>query len=364
LVAIEEQGAIPTVFEIETLSKVYGIDAELLSEEPIRLAPGDVVEVMTSLDEFRELDDITRFKIVAAANAARDLVRLRQLEGLENPRTQFTREAPKLPKPSGVHPPWGEGAAFAASFRRALGLAARAIPSMRNLVAEHLPSVSVLYANLGAYGPAGLSFADPLRGPAIVLNIKGKNANPCVRRFSLAHELCHLLVDWNRQQPLVTVSGYLTESRRKPEQRANAFAVRLLCPPSVIKKVSSNLPDSKATRLLASYGLPYAALRLYLRNEANQELPHIPPPELTILGTEAHWIESEEPAAAHGFPLAEVPPERRTEVARAAARLYSEGKVTRDHFAELLGVTPAADLERVLDFFVLDVPSVSPIAVA
>jgi len=364
LVTIEEQGAAPTIFEVETLSRIYGIDAELLSEEPIHLSPGDGVEVMASLEEFQELDDITRFKIVSAANAARDLVRLRECEGLEDPRTQFTREAPKLQKPSGVHPPWGEGAKFAAALRKALGLATRVIPSMRDMIAELLPCVSVLYADLGACGPAGLSFADPLRGPAIVLNTKGKNTNPCVRRFSLAHELCHLLVDWNRHQPLVAVSGYLTDSHLEQERRANAFAVRLLCPPSVIKKVSRDLPDPKAIRLLASYGLPYAALRLYLRNEGDRELPYIPPPELTILGTEAHWLEKEEPAGLLGFPLAEVPLERRTEVARAAARLYSEGKMKRDQFAEFLCVTPAADIEQVLDFFVLDVPSESPAALA
>jgi len=56
------------------------------------------------------------------------------------------------------------------------------------------------------------------------------------------------------------------------------------------------------------------------------------------------------------FPLSEVPCERRTALSRLAARAYSRGLVTRDRFARHLGVTPAIQVERVLDFFSLDVP--------
>ena len=354
---IEDRGEVPTVFEVDALSRLYGIDADRLSEEPIRLIPGDGVSTLASLDEFRDLDDVTRSRVVAAANAARDLVQLRKMEtGSEDPRDRLKRESSLLTPRDQKVAAHKQGADCASQLRRRLGLDSRPIASVRDLVSERFPSISVLYANLGGYGPAGLSFVDPLRGPAIVLNLEGKNKNPCVRRFSLAHELCHVLVDWNRHQTLTVISGYLNESHLLIEQRANAFAVRFLCPESVITKVrSSSIDDPQTARLLASYGLPYRALRLYLRNEASVELPDVSSASVA-LSTDARWVASEDPVGISGFPIPEVPPERKTEVARVAARLYSEGRIRRDRFADLLGVTPAADLESVLDFFVLNVP--------
>lgn len=51
LAAIEGSRS-PTVYELEALSRVYGIESERLGEEPIKLAPGDAVAVLASLDEF------------------------------------------------------------------------------------------------------------------------------------------------------------------------------------------------------------------------------------------------------------------------------------------------------------------------
>lgn len=55
----------------------------------------------------------------------------------------------------------------------------------------------------------------------------------------------------------------------------------------------------------------------------------------------------------------EVPAERRTEVARLATQAYSRGFVPRDEFAELLGVTPAEEVERVVSYFGMDPPGAS-----
>jgi hypothetical protein len=110
---------------------------------------------------------------------------------------------------------------------------------------------------------------------------------------------------------------------------------------------------------LKHFGLPYAAWRIYLWNEATIDLPRELPPSLVGFGVEPEWHRAEEPIGLANFPLPEVPPERRTLVARTAARLYSLGKLSRGAFADALAVTPASDLERVLDFFALDPPSES-----
>lgn len=357
---LEEKADAPSVYEADQLARLYGIETDRLLEENVRLSPVDAIVVLASQDEFRDVSDVVRARIVASANASRDLIRLRKLENAEDPRWAFGREAPRPVQLERGLASYRQGARQAAAARKHFRLGKEPIPSLRNLVADRLPSINVLYASLTADGPAGISFADAWRGPTIVLNLDGKNANPCVRRFSLAHELCHLFTDWQRGQSLGVLSGYLNDSSLEMERRANAFAVRFLCPESVIK----SLPDLvgsdavAAAEQLRKYGLSYAALRLYLHNETSlAKLPPLPPPQLAGIGTEPEWVTAEDPVGMAGFPLEETPPERRTAVALAAARAYSTGKITRDEFAELLGVTPLHDVERVLDFFALNLPS-------
>lgn len=345
-----ESGESAALWELDRLANLYGVDADVLEEEPIRLSPGDGVALLASLEEFREVGDAVRARILAAANAARDLGRLQGEDRWET----FNREVPRIRPRVQQQSPHRQGAALAQELRRHFGLGLGPIPSMRDLVTELFPQVALLYSDLGEQGPAGISFGDRLRGPTIVLNTRGKNLNPCVRRFSLAHELCHILHDWTRQQPLAVISGYLTESALDLERRANAFAVRLLCPEAVLRRIKASASAEEIAAALRPYGLPASAVRLYLRNEAPRLLHSS---VLTALGTEAKWAHAEEPAGIEGFPLPEVPLERRTLVARAAAAAYSEGSISRDAFAEYLGVTPSAPLEDVLDYFVLSPPA-------
>ena len=354
--AIEDEGSAPSVYEIEELARVYGIDPDILADEPIRLAPGDGVEILTLREEFRDVGDGVRARIVAAANAARDLTWLRRKIGGTDLRAKFLEERPRLRPAQKGEQPHRQGTRLAADLRSQLTLGTAPVPSVRDLVTVSFPSMTLLYADLTEEGPAGISFVDPIRGPVIVLNLAGKNKNAAVRRFSLAHELCHLLADWQGSEPLAVVSGYFTESRLAMEQRANAFAVRFLCPPSRFVRIAKRLPKADAVREVAAFGLPYSAVRLYLKNETGRLLPPTPPSEWTTASTDARWIEPERPLGIDGFPIDVVPPERRTAVAEAAARAYSGRLISRDRFADLLGVTPAAPVEQVLDFVGLDRP--------
>jgi Zn-dependent peptidase ImmA (M78 family) len=67
------------------------------------------------------------------------------------------------------------------------------------------------------------------RQPAILWNTSEKHrSNDGARRATLAHEICHLLVD--RQQALPLSAVVRGAMGRSLEQRANAFAAELLCP--------------------------------------------------------------------------------------------------------------------------------------
>jgi len=340
LQALEADEGPPTVFEAEELSRVYGIDADLLADRPIRLSAKDVVQVFTDLDEFREVGDFEKVKIIEAANAARDVYELELLAGKQ----------PNLPLPrigyGSNAPPYQQGAEIAVKLRRRLGLETGPISSVRDLFRDRLPTVTLLYACLGREGPAALALADAHRPATIVLNMEGKNENPCVRRFSLAHELCHLVADWKPRQPLAILSGYYSDTALAQEQRANAFAVRFLCPQSELTSLPGK-PLDAATQMMRGYGLHYSAARLYLFNERNAKLPDQPIDETTVSASIDHkWEEAEAPNGIFDFPLSAVPPERRTRVAILAASLYSRGQILRDRFAELLRLTPADELRR------------------
>jgi Zn-dependent peptidase ImmA (M78 family) len=351
-----EAGEPPTLFEAERLAALYGVPPEAIEDVPLRLVPGDALTALAHREEFRTAGDSTRMRMVAAANAAREIVELEALESQADRRQSFKRQLPDLTFPRGL-PDHRQGGEVAGKLRKALRLGVNPVESVRDLIRERFPAVVVLYAHLGGDGPAGLSFVDAVRGPAIVLNLDGKNTNPTVRRFSLVHELGHLLIDWGRsqQQPLAVISGYLSDRDLSIERRANAFAVRFLCPPSILRGLDPSASPVEAASRLRRFGIPYAAIRLYLRNEAGRELPYEPPPEVSSAGVGASWGINEDPGL-NDFPLQEVAPERRTRVARAAARAYARGIISRDRFARALGVPPGANLEAVLAFFVLDPP--------
>lgn len=82
---------------------------------------------------------------------------------------------------------------------------------------------------IGCWGPS--------HGPAVLLNSDARHASSARRRATLAHEICHLLVDRSSSLPLVDVLGGRTA--RHVEQRARAFAAELLLPRQVAGQMLS-----------------------------------------------------------------------------------------------------------------------------
>lgn len=348
LALLEKDNSSITLWESEALGELYGVDGEALAEEHPRVPPHTVVSALASTDEFHTIGDSVRARVIAVANAAREIVRLRSLLGITPP------ELEKIDV-STQDVAYKVGARAAQLARDRFGLDDHAILSMRDLFREALPGADLLYAHLGPDGPAGLTFASPAFGPVVALNLDGRNTNPCVRRFSLAHELYHLLVDWNHREPIATLSGWLKDGEQfDREQRANSFAIRFLCPESKLP-YTTDVSES-ASKLMVRWGLHYQAARLYLKNERGLSLPGIPPTDLKVIGAESSWARDEKPDSLDSFPLLACPPERRTRVAYLAAQAYSRGLITRDAFARALAVSPLENVECVMDFLGLDPP--------
>ena len=98
-------------------------------------------------------------------------------------------------------------------------------------------SVPLINTGLGLGDIDAIGCWGPSHGPAVLLNSDARHASSARRRATLAHEICHLLVDRSSSLPLVDVLGGRTA--RHVEQRARAFAAELLLPRQIAGQMLS-----------------------------------------------------------------------------------------------------------------------------
>ena len=92
----------------------------------------------------------------------------------------------------------------------------------------------------------GVSIAGSRHRPGIIVNSNcPANEHLSGRRFTLAHELCHLLFDREAGRRLAIASGRWAP--RDVERRANAFAAMLLMPTSLVQQAVAAQAVSVAT---------------------------------------------------------------------------------------------------------------------
>ena len=107
-------------------------------------------------------------------------------------------------------------------------------------------NVEVIEMPLSDDSIRGVSIAGPQHRPGVAWNPKNPmNATPQGRRFTLAHELCHLLFDRDIGQRLAVASG--PWAPRDIEKRANAFAAMLLMPWHLVHSAVAQLNEPLAT---------------------------------------------------------------------------------------------------------------------
>lgn len=146
--------------------------------------------------------------------------------------------------------------------------------------------IQVQRKNLSDTRLDGIAIASGQHGPAIVLNqrTKRRGANELdlehSLRFTLAHELGHLVMDDRQEWPVLVD---ITDGQRIPrevETRANAFATELLLPHAIALEYwhtagepqDWNGLSSLCSTLTERFGLPYTA--------ASRQLEHSVPSEL------------------------------------------------------------------------------------
>lgn len=92
----------------------------------------------------------------------------------------------------------------------------------------------------------GLAIAGQDVHPTIVINTSHPyNQNPRGKRFTIVHELCHILYDRGRARRITHVSTPWTNPA--VEKRANAFAAMLLMPPSSVFQALGQVSSPRAS---------------------------------------------------------------------------------------------------------------------
>ncbi len=115
-----------------------------------------------------------------------------------------------------------------------------------------------------------VALSSPTIRPTILLNSGyGGTASTEATRFTLAHELCHLLHDGGTLAPLAVASG--PWAPRDVERRANAFAAMLLMPTHLVRGAIEQVSSTPKTKVWAShiadrFGVSYSACVEHLHN--------------------------------------------------------------------------------------------------
>jgi len=107
----------------------------------------------------------------------------------------------------------------------------------------------------------------PKHGPAVLVNQLGTHAGtPHGRRATLAHEICHLLLDRSLSLPFAEVMG--GRSPYRLERRANAFAAELLLPRPAVREAYAKYRTLEPTlgALQEAFGVGYILAAAQLKN--------------------------------------------------------------------------------------------------
>ena len=124
-------------------------------------------------------------------------------------------------------PPWRQGYDLAERLLEECDLS-KTLPVPVDELLDRL-GIQVVESTLEDVSIRGLAFVSPQHRPTILINkTHPSNMDSKGRRFTLAHELCHLLHDRTSGQELALASGPWTSL--DVEQRATAFAAMLLMP--------------------------------------------------------------------------------------------------------------------------------------
>ena len=187
--------------------------------------------------------DIRREDVICLAEI---MVQARQQGAVESdPALQRFQQA--VPVDESDARPWAQGYDLAEDFLDRIG------PSLSNATSVDIHGilgdlgVEVVKVRLTDETIRAVAIAGPRCRPRVAWNSAcERNADARGRRFTLAHELCHLLFDADAGRRLALASGPWAPV--DVEQRANAFAAMLLLPTESVHSAIAELTEPLGSR--------------------------------------------------------------------------------------------------------------------
>lgn len=191
------------------------------------------------------------FGSVSPSIGKRDVVELAQLMiDLHAPRggrSAIDEARRSVPLKESATPPWYQGYELAESLHDGLDpeLMEAEFVDIERIIEKQ--GVKIVDRQLSDGTIRGVALDGERHRPGILVNSRSiANAHPFGRRFTLAHELCHLLFDRDVGTHLAIASG--PWAPHDVEQRANAFAAMLLMPNELVRRAISALTGSLETK--------------------------------------------------------------------------------------------------------------------
>ena len=167
---------------------------------------------------------------------------LRSLVHFYDPRgesSNLSRLVKDVPVEGSDERAWKQGYQLAESCLEAIdGAIARELPIAVESLFDHF-GISVETIELHDRSVRAVALAGPKHSPAVLVNENVAYRSVQTRRFTLAHELCHILHDRTYGAALALASGPWAPV--DVEKRANAFAAMLLMPTDLVGSFVRNL---------------------------------------------------------------------------------------------------------------------------
>ncbi len=185
---------------------------------------------------------------IDAADARTLAQKLVQFYDQSGENSNLRRVVKDVPVEGGEERAWKQGYQLAESCLEAIDDAiVRKLPVDVEGLFLHF-DISVETIELHDQSVRAVALAGPKRNPAVLINDNYPYQSLQLRRFTLAHELCHILHDRNYGARLALASGPWAPV--DVEKRANAFAAMLLMPTdlvgSFVRKLTSRLDSPGA----------------------------------------------------------------------------------------------------------------------
>ncbi|MBN2493253.1 MAG: ImmA/IrrE family metallo-endopeptidase [Deltaproteobacteria bacterium] len=353
--AIETGRTDPDSRALSVFSDLYGIELERLWTQDVEQSDSETLRLLFLRKQGPALAGRTRAAIARASLIARQFVELGGLLGAPSSYARLRESYRHEGEYQGLGQPWEIGEELGLRLRGDLELGREPVRSIRQL-AEGQLGVLIISANIRSSDVAACSFSNERTGPVVVLNTAGENSRPWRWRFTVAHEICHLLFDELSQTELGSITGYQDQEEDAAadavEKRANSFAISLLAPKEALRAQLSGMQSmglsGQVRALMEMWGINFKAARLRMLHmgwASVQELEELSGVE-TMESEE--WLTAEADLLDTFFPCPSVPEERRGAFARRVVRAYAAGAVSRNRLVSLLEASPDDALDQLV----------------